>query len=156
MSTQLGYAENFTRPQKQAVSTDQAPKAIGPYSQAIKIGSFVFIAGQIALDPAGHFVEGGIATQTHQVLNNLKVILEAAGASLATVVKTTVFLANIADFQAMNAVYAEFFPADQQPPARSTVQVAALPRNALVEIEAVANCELQQAARQVGRLPLRG
>ncbi len=138
---QLGRAESFVPPRKQVVSTDQAPKAIGPYSQAIKIGDYVFTAGQIALNPAGQLVEGDIAAQTRQVLTNLRAVLEAAGASLGTVVKTTVFLANMADFQAMNAVYAEFFPPDQQPPARSTVQVAGLPRNGLVEIEAVASLE---------------
>lgn len=137
----LGRAESYARPRKQAIATDRAPQAIGPYSQAIVIGDFVFTAGQIALDPAGQLVAGGIAAQARQVLNNLQAILEAAGASMASVVKTTVFLANIADFQAMNAVYAEFFPPDRQPPARSTVQVAALPRQALVEIEAVAALE---------------
>lgn len=138
---QLGRAESFAPPRKQAVSTDQAPKAIGPYSQAIKIGDFVFAAGQIPLNAAGQMVEGDITAQTRQVLSNIKAVLEAAGASMASVVKTTVFLANMADFQAMNAVYAEFFPPDQEPPARSTVQVAALPRNASVEIEAIAALE---------------
>ncbi len=137
---QLGRAASFVRP-RQVISTDQAPQAIGPYSQAIQIGDLVFTAGQIALDVNGRLVEGDIAAQTRQVLNNLKAILEAAGASLATVVKTTVYLTHIGDFQAMNAVYAEFFPPDRQPPARSTVQVAALPRNALVEIEAIATLE---------------
>ena len=138
---QLGRAESFIPPRKQAVSTDQAPQAIGPYSQAIKIGEFVFTAGQICLKPDGSLVEGDISAQTRQVLNNLQAILQASGASLATIVKTTVFLTNMADFEAMNAVYAEFFPPDQQPPARSTVQVAALPRHVLVEIEAIATLE---------------
>jgi 2-iminobutanoate/2-iminopropanoate deaminase len=138
---QLGHAESFAPPRRQVISTDQAPKAIGPYSQAIKIGDFVFTAGQIALNAAGQMVEGDVTAQTRQVLDNIKAVLEAAGASMASVVKTTVFLANIADFQAMNAVYAEFFPPDQAPPARSTVQVAALPRNASVEIEVIAALE---------------
>lgn len=140
-SFQMGRAESFVTPGKQIVVTDQAPKAIGPYSQAVKIGAFVFTAGQIALNADGQFVEGDISVQTRQVLNNLKAILQAAGASMMSVVKTTVFMTNMADFQAMNAVYAEFFPLDQQPPARLTVQVAALPRNALVEIEAIAALE---------------
>ncbi|MBN1888352.1 MAG: RidA family protein [Thermoflexales bacterium] len=135
---QVGRAESFVPPQKQAIATEGAPKAIGPYSQAIKIGHLVFSAGQIPLDPSGKLVDGDISVQTRQVLNNLQAILEAAGATLATVVKTTVFLADMADFQAMNAVYAEFFPPDQSPPARSTVQVAALPLGVRVEIEAVA------------------
>ncbi len=138
---QLGRAESFVPPRKQVVSTDQAPKAIGPYSQAIKIGDFVFAAGQIPLNAAGQLVEGDITVQTRQALSNIKAVLEAAGASMASVIKTTVFLANMADFQAMNAVYAEFFSPDQAPPARSTVQAAALPRNALVEIEAIAALE---------------
>ncbi len=135
---QRGYAESFAPPPKLAVATEGAPKAIGPYSQAIKIGHLVFSAGQIPLDPSGKLVDGDISAQTRQVLNNLQAILEAAGATLATVVKTTVFLADMADFQAMNAIYAEFFPPDQSPPARSTVQVAALPLGVRVEIEAVA------------------
>jgi 2-iminobutanoate/2-iminopropanoate deaminase len=137
-SFQLGRAESFAHPHKQVIATDQAPRAIGPYSQAIRIGDLVFTAGQIPLNPAGQLVEGDISVQARQALNNLKAILEAAGASMAAVVKTSVFLATMADFQAMNAVYAEFFPPDQKPPARSTVQVAALPLGALVEIEAIA------------------
>lgn len=119
------------------VATDNAPKAIGPYSVAIKAGSFVFTSGQIGLDPAtGNMVEGGVEAETRQALTNLSKILEAAGTSLAQVVKTTVFLRDMGDFARMNAVYAEFFV--QNPPARSAVQVAALPKAAAVEIEAVA------------------
>lgn len=122
---------------REIIRTDNAPAAIGPYSQGIKTGSLIFTAGQIALDPAsGKLVEGGIEAQTRQVLTNLKHILEAAGASLETVVKTTVFLADMGEFAALNNVYAEFF--GEAMPARSTVQVAALPLGARVEIEAVA------------------
>ncbi len=124
---------------KKIVTTEAAPAAIGPYSQAIVANGFVFVSGQIPIDPAtGSFVEGGIAAQTRQGLNNLKAVLEAAGSSLADVVKTTVFLASLGDFAEMNAVYGEFFSSD--PPARATVQAAALPRGALVEIEAIATC----------------
>jgi len=119
------------------VHTDNAPKAIGPYAQAIKVGNFVYTAGQIPVDPkTGNFVEGGIAAQTRQVLENLKAVLAAAGSSLDQVVKATVFLKNIADFAAMNEVYAEFL--GNATPARSTVAVAELPRGALVEIDLVA------------------
>ena len=122
---------------KTVVSTDKAPKAIGPYSQAIKVGEFVYTAGQIAIDPAtGEIVGGGIEAQTRRVLQNLTEVLKAAGASMDKVIKTTVFMTNLADFNKMNAVYAEFFPKD--PPARSTVQVAALPKMGVVEIEVVA------------------
>lgn len=119
------------------VATDEAPAAVGPYSQAIRAGDFVFTAGQLGLDPAtGKLVAGGVEAQTRQALTNLSAVLAAAGASLAQVVKTTVFLQDIGDFKAMNGVYAQFFAAD--PPARSAVQVAALPLGGLVEIEAVA------------------
>jgi 2-iminobutanoate/2-iminopropanoate deaminase len=122
---------------KQIIETDQAPQAIGPYSQAVVAGGFVFASGQIPIDPAtGQFVEGGIAEQTEQVLRNVSRLLAAAGTSLARVVKTTVFLADMNDFAAMNETYARFFGA--QPPARSTVQAARLPRDARVEIEVVA------------------
>jgi len=122
---------------KTVVSTDKAPKAIGPYSQAIKVGEFVYTAGQIALDPAtGEIVGGGIEAQTRRVLQNLTEVLKAAGTSMDKVIKTTVFMTNLADFNKMNAVYTEFFPKD--PPARSTVQVAALPKMGVVEIEVVA------------------
>ena len=110
---------------------------MGPYSQGIVMNGFVFTAGQIALDPSNQqMIEGGITEQTHRVLSNMKAILEAAGSSLDRVVKTTVFLADMNDFGAMNAVYAEFFPSN--PPARSTFAVGKLPRNALVEIECIA------------------
>ena len=121
----------------QVVHTDLAPKAIGPYSQAQRVGDFIFTAGQVGLDPqSGQMVEGGIQAQTRQVLNNLSAVLEAAGSSLANVVKTTVFVQDLGAFAQMNTVYAEFFPETR--PARSTVQVAALPRGALVEIECIA------------------
>jgi len=121
---------------REIVSTDKAPAAVGPYSQAVRVGDLVFTAGQVALDPAtGKLVEGGIEEQTRRVLQNLAAVLEAAGSSLDRVVKTTVFLKDMGDFAAMNAVYAEFFPTD--PPARSTVEVSALALGALVEIEAI-------------------
>ena len=136
---QLGRAEAYPTPMREAVATDKAPKAIGPYSQGIKAGDFVFTAGQAGVDPAtGKLVEGGIAEQTRQVLKNIQAILEAAGASLDRVVKCGVFLADMTDFQAMNSVYAEFFPPDKNPPARTTVQAAKLPLGALVEIDAIA------------------
>lgn len=122
----------------QIVATEQAPAAIGPYSQAVKVGEFVFTAGQIPLDPATKaLVAGDIRAQTEQVMRNLAAILAAAGSSLAHVVKTTCFLANLDDFPAFNEVYARSFPAD--PPARSTVQVARLPMGSLVEVECVAS-----------------
>lgn len=123
------------------VLTDKAPAPIGPYSQAIEVdGKFVFTAGQIPLDPAtGQLVEGDIKTQTRQVLRNLEQILLAAGSSMKSVVKTTVFLKDMSEFAAMNEVYAEFFSASA--PARSTVEVARLPRDVRVEIEAVAVVE---------------
>jgi 2-iminobutanoate/2-iminopropanoate deaminase len=121
----------------QVISTPNAPQALGPYSQGIRAGDFVFCAGQVGLDPAsGKIVEGGVEAQTRRALQNLSGVLQAAGSSLDRVVKTTVFLANMDDFAKMNAVYAEFFPSTK--PARSTVQVARLPRDAAVEIEAVA------------------
>jgi 2-iminobutanoate/2-iminopropanoate deaminase len=122
---------------REAIRTDAAPKAIGPYEQAIKIDGFVFTAGQIPLDPkTGNLVAGGIAAETRQVLENLKAVLAAAGSSIDRVVKATVFLKNMADFQAMNEIYAEYFSTSK--PARSTVAVAELPRGALVEIDLVA------------------
>jgi len=122
---------------RKVIATDKAPAAVGPYSQGIRVGDFMFTAGQLGMDPAtGRLVEGGIEAQTHQALTNLSAVLEAAGTSLAHVIKTTVFLQDIGDFQAMNGVYAQFFTAD--PPARSAVEVAALPLGGLVEIEAVA------------------
>jgi 2-iminobutanoate/2-iminopropanoate deaminase len=119
------------------VSTSGAPKAIGPYSQAVQANGFLFTAGQIALDPAsGELVAGGIVEQTTRTMENLRAILTAAGTSLSQVVKTTVFLVDMADFALMNEVYAEFF--GDHRPARSTVAVASLPRGARVEIEAIA------------------
>lgn len=127
----------YTSEGKKIVSTDKAPKALGPYSQAILIEGLVYTAGQVALDPATmELVDGGIEAQTRQVLTNLKHVLEAADSGLKFVVKTTVFLQDMRDFGNMNSIYAEFFP--ENPPARSTVQVAALPKSALVEIECVA------------------
>ena len=122
---------------KVTVSTDNAPKAIGPYEQAIKVGDFVYASGQIPLDPkTGNLIAGGIAEQTRQVMENLRAILEAGGSSLDRVVKATVFLKNIGDFAAMNEVYGEYL--GQAKPARSTVAVADLPRGALVEIDLIA------------------
>jgi len=122
---------------RQRIQTENAPAAIGPYSQAIKAGAFVFCSGQVALDPrTGQFVAGGVAEQTEQVLKNLSAVLEAAGSSLDQVVKTTVFLADMKEFSEMNEVYARFF--SEPPPARATVAAAGLPRDARVEIEAVA------------------
>ena len=119
------------------VATDGAPKAIGPYSQGIRVNGFVFTAGQVALDPrTGELVTGGIAEQTARALENLRAILSEAGTSMAQVVKTTVFLIDMADFTAMNEVYGRAFGTHR--PARSTVAVAALPRGARVEIEAIA------------------
>ena len=122
---------------KQIIQTAAAPQAIGPYSQAIKANGLVFASGQIPIDPAtGEFVAGGIAEQTEQVLKNLTAVLEAAGSSLVSVIKTTVFLADMQEFSAMNEVYARFFK--DEPPARATVEAARLPRDARVEIEAIA------------------
>jgi 2-iminobutanoate/2-iminopropanoate deaminase len=119
------------------IQTEHAPAAIGPYSQAIKAGGFVFASGQIPIDPkTGEFVAGGIAEQTDRVLKNLAAVLEAAGSSLDQVVKTTVFLADMKEFGAMNEVYGKFFTG--APPARATVAAAGLPRDARVEIEAIA------------------
>ena len=122
---------------REPISTQRAPQAIGPYEQAIKVGGMVYTAGQIPIDPkTGNFVAGGIAAQTRQVLENLKSVVEAAGSSFDRVVKTTVFLKNIGDFAAMNEVYAEYL--GHAKPARSTVAVAELPRGALVEIDLIA------------------
>lgn len=122
---------------RQQVQTNNAPAAIGPYSQAIKANGFVFVSGQVGFDPkTGEFVPGGVAEQTEQVLKNLSAVLEAAGSSLEQVVKTTVFLADMKEFSAMNEVYAKYFSAP--PPARATVEAAGLPRDARVEIEVVA------------------
>ena len=122
---------------KQIVQTDKAPKAIGPYSQAVRTASMVFTAGQIGLQPdTGELVGGGIEAETRQVLTNLTHVLEASGSDFGLVVKTTVFLSDMNEFGKMNAVYTEFF--SENPPARSTVAAAALPKEARVEIEAVA------------------
>ena len=119
------------------IETERAPAAIGPYSQGILAGDLLFTSGQIPLDPAtGTIVAGGIRAETKQVFENLKAVLEAGGASLQDVIKTTVFLADLSEFAPMNEIYAAYFPSE--PPARSTVGVAALPRGARVEIEAVA------------------
>ena len=126
--------------EKKAVSTKSAPAAIGPYSQAVQVGDFLYTSGQVGLDPAtGALVEGGIEKQTTRVLDNLNAVLEAAGTDFAHVVKTTVFLKNMGDFAAMNAIYGKYFaPEGVVAPARSTVEVARLPKDALVEIEAIA------------------
>ena len=122
---------------RQAVSTNGAPAAIGPYSQGIASGDLVFCSGQLGLDPAtGEMVEGGVEAQAERALRNLGAVLDAAGAAWADVVKTTIFLADIDDFATVNAVYARYMP--DPPPARSTIQVAALPKGGRVEIEAIA------------------
>lgn len=123
--------------EKQVVSTDKAPAAIGPYSQAIKAGSMVFTSGQIPINPAtGEVVAGGVEEQTKQALENLKAVLEAAGTHMKNVVKTTVFIKNMNDFAAINKIYSEYFEAPH--PSRSCVEVARLPKDVQVEIEAVA------------------
>ena len=122
---------------KKVITTQKAPKAIGPYSLAIQTGQLVYTSGQIGLDPeTGELVPGGIDAETRQVLTNLRNVLEASGSSLGDVIKTTVFLRDMADFAKMNSIYAEFF--DQNPPARSTVAVAGLPKGGSIEIEVVA------------------
>jgi 2-iminobutanoate/2-iminopropanoate deaminase len=122
---------------KEIIKTDRAPKAIGPYSAGVRTDCFVFTAGQLGIIPeTGNIIEGGIENETRQVLKNIQHILEEAGSSLNLVVKTTVFMRDMAEFSLMNAIYAEFFR--ENPPARSTVQVAALPKNGAVEIEAIA------------------
>jgi 2-iminobutanoate/2-iminopropanoate deaminase len=125
---------------KEIIATDRAPQAIGPYSQAVRAGNMIFASGQIPTDPATkEFVAGGIAEQTEQVLKNLTAVFEAAGVGLNQIVKTTVFLADMNDFTAMNEVYAKYFA--ENPPARATVEAARLPRDAKVEIEAIAVLE---------------
>ncbi len=124
-------------PKKEVVATDKAPKAIGPYSVAIKAGHFVYTAGQLGIDPqTGDLVLGGIEAETRQVLQNIKNVLEAAGSSMDQVVKTTVFLRDMKDFAVMNGIYGTYFT--EKPPARSTIQAAALPKGGAVEIEVVA------------------
>jgi 2-iminobutanoate/2-iminopropanoate deaminase len=121
---------------KEIIATDKGPKAIGPYSQAVKANGFIFTAGQVAFDPAtGQLVEGDVARQTTQVLENLKAIVEAAGSTLDSAVKATVYLKDMNDFAAMNEVYARYFSAN--PPARSTVEAARLPRDVRVEIDLI-------------------
>lgn len=123
--------------ERKVITSEKAPKAIGPYSVAIESGGFVFCAGQTGIDPAtGDLVSPDLEAQTHQVLKNLQSVLESAGTSLDRVVKTTVFLRDMADFPKMNAIYAQYFPAN--PPARSTIAVAGLPKGGIVEIEAIA------------------
>jgi 2-iminobutanoate/2-iminopropanoate deaminase len=122
---------------KKIISTSEAPAAVGPYSQAIRVGSTVYCAGQIPLDPkSGQIVSGGIEAQTRRVLDNIGAVLRAEGLTLDEVVKTTIFLMDLADFQTVNEIYASYFK--QEPPARSTVQVAGLPKGARVEIEVIA------------------
>ncbi len=130
-----------------SLTSEKAPKAIGPYSIGVQVGELVFTSGQLGLDPAtGNIVPGGIEAETHQALRNLAAVLEAAGVGLEDVVKTTVFLRDIQDFAKMNAVYAEYFK--ENPPARSAIQVAALPKAGAVEIEAIAvlpmECECEE------------
>lgn len=123
---------------REVIRSENAPKAIGPYEQALKLDGWVFTSGQIPLDPvSGAMVDGGIGAQTRQVLENLRRVLEAAGTSMNRVVKATVYMTNLADFQKMNEVYAEYFHQDK--PVRSTVGVASLPRGALVEIDLIAH-----------------
>jgi len=122
---------------RETIRSDKAPKALGPYEQAIKLEGWVFTSGQIPLDPqTGAMVEGGIGAQTRQVLENLRAVLEAAGSSMAKVVRVTVYMTHLGEFAKMNEVFSEFFPQDK--PARSTVGVAALPRGALVEMDMIA------------------
>jgi 2-iminobutanoate/2-iminopropanoate deaminase len=128
---------------KEVIRTDKAPAAIGPYSQAVKAGNLLFISGQVPLDPHSGLIEGDIQAQTRQALENLKNILAAAGSSLPEVVKTTVFLKNLDDFNRMNEIYFTYFPRDA--PARSTVEVSRLPRGASIEIEAVAIVQNNQS-----------
>jgi 2-iminobutanoate/2-iminopropanoate deaminase len=128
---------------KKIISTSEAPAAIGPYSQAVRSGNFLFCSGQIPLDPkSGQIVSGDIATQTRRVLDNIGAVLKAAGLAFENIMKTTIFLTDLGDFQTVNEIYGSYFK--QQPPARSTVQVSALPKGAKVEIEILAvadNCE---------------
>jgi 2-iminobutanoate/2-iminopropanoate deaminase len=135
-----GYNGTIMSEAKTAIQTAEAPAAIGPYSQAIRVGKFIFTSGQVAIDPAtGQLVSGGIEDQTHRVLQNLRAVLAAAGLDFSRVVKTTVFLKSMDHFAAMNSIYAEYLQTHDSPaPARSTVEVARLPKDALVEIELIA------------------
>lgn len=136
----VGAANFNEKVNKEIVKTERAPSAIGPYSQAVRAGNFVYVSGQIPIDPAtGEFVSENVSEQTRQVLTNLSAVLEAAGSNLSQVVKTTVFLADMNDFAQMNSVYAEFFT--ENFPARATVEAARLPKDARVEIECVAIVE---------------
>ena len=131
-----------TSVEKKAISTSDAPQAIGPYSQALKVGNTLYLAGQIALDPeTNRMVEGGIEAQTHRVLQNLGAVLNAAGFSFSDVVQAQVFLANLNDYKAMNSIYAEYF--NKAPPARAVVEAAKIPKGALVEIMMVAVSSIQ-------------
>ena len=122
---------------REAIETDRAPAAIGPYSQAVRAGQFVFLSGQVPLDPTtGEIIDGDVAAQTHRVMQNLDAVLNAAGTSLDSVVRTTVYLADLADFSVVNEVYGSYF--QDAAPARATVQVARLPKDARVEIDAIA------------------
>jgi 2-iminobutanoate/2-iminopropanoate deaminase len=130
---------------KAAIATQNAPAAIGPYSQAVRVGGFLFTSGQIALDPTtGELVGGGVERETRQVLQNLKAVLSAAGAGLEDVVRTTIFLTNMGEFATVNRIYAEYFEGGALP-ARSTVEVAKLPRGATVEIDAIATVREPQS-----------
>jgi 2-iminobutanoate/2-iminopropanoate deaminase len=123
---------------KQVIHSSEAPQAIGPYSQAVRVGNLVFLSGQIPLDPAsGNIVDGDIVVQTRRVMDNLGAVLRAAGASFAEVVKSTIFMADLGQFSKMNEVYGSYFPSE--PPARATVQVGALPRGVLIEIDMIAH-----------------
>lgn len=125
--------------EKKVISTEKAPSAIGPYSQAVKAGQFLFCSGQIPINPlTKEIVEGGIEEQTKMALENLKAVIEAGGSSLSNVVKTTVFLKNMNDFAIMNKIYSQYFK--ENPPARAAIEVARLPKNVLVEIEAIVYC----------------
>ncbi len=133
----IGRGKEDVRVEKKVIQTDKAPKAIGPYSQAVRIGDLLFLSGQIPIDPAtGDLVMGDIRQQTEQVLQNIKGVLESQGLRMEDVVKTTIFLRHIEDFNSVNEVYAAYFPSS--PPARSTVEVGRLPRDAGIEIEAIA------------------
>jgi 2-iminobutanoate/2-iminopropanoate deaminase len=124
---------------KTIITTANAPKAIGPYSQAVRVGDFLFLSGQIAINPeTGEIVTGTFEAQVRQIFNNIKAVLNAAGADFVNVVKTTVFLKNMDNFAEMNKIYAEFFPTD--PPARSAIQAAKLPKDVDIEIEVIASC----------------
>jgi 2-iminobutanoate/2-iminopropanoate deaminase len=133
----MSGADVYSRSMKKIISTSDAPAAVGPYSQAIRVGSTIYCAGQIPLDPkSGKIVTGGTEEQTRRVLENVGAVLRAEGLSFGDVVKTTIFLTDLADFQTVNEIYASYFK--REPPARSTVQVAALPKGARVEIEVIA------------------